>query len=60
MKKIIISLILFLIPIYIYASETVSNETNLAGNAKSAVILEQSTGRVLFEKILMSVLHQLV
>lgn len=50
MKKIIISLILFLIPIYIYASETVSNETNLAGNAKSAVILEQSTGRVLFEK----------
>lgn len=50
MKKIIISLILFLIPIYIYASETVSNETNLASNAKSAVILEQSTGRVLFEK----------
>ena len=50
MKKIIISLILFLIPIYIYASETVSNETNLASSAKSAVILEQSTGRVLFEK----------
>lgn len=50
MKKIIISLILFLIPIYIYASETVSNETNLGTNAKSAVILEQSTGRVLFEK----------
>ena len=50
MKKIIISLILFLIPIYIYASETVSNETALATNAKSAVILEQSTGRILYDK----------
>ncbi len=50
MKKIIISLILFLIPIYIYASETVSNETALATNAKSAVTLEQSTGRILYDK----------
>lgn len=50
MKKIIISLILFLIPINIYASETVSNETALATNAKSAVTLEQSTGRILYDK----------
>ena len=50
MKKIIISFILFLIPINIYASETVSNETALATNAKSAVTLEQSTGRILYDK----------
>ena len=50
MKKILFSLFILITPIIVYASETVSNELELAGNAKSAILIEQSTGQVLFEK----------
>ena len=43
MKKILISL-LFLFPIIIYADE------DLAPNAKSAIMIEASTGEILFQK----------
>ena len=58
MKKliIIISCILCFFPIVVCASETevvleeVTNETTLASNAKSAVLIEAETGKILFEK----------
>ena len=51
MKRIVIFLFSILImPFYIYGAETVDNEINLAEGAKSAIIIEQSTGRILFEK----------
>lgn len=58
MKKIIIiiSCILFMFPCFVRASETeavvevVTNETSLAENAKSAILIEAETGKILFEK----------
>ncbi len=51
MKKIFILLLgLFILPFTINASTTVSNEINLGENAKSAILIEQSTGQILFEK----------
>ena len=45
MKKICLFLMLFLMPIFVLAEEL-----NLAENAKSAVLIEVSTGKVLYEK----------
>lgn len=51
MKKILIILLFILtMPTYIYGAETVSNEMSLAENAKSAILIEQSTGQILFER----------
>ena len=58
MKKliIIISCILCFFPIVVCASETeavleeVTNETTLASNAKSSILIEAETGKILFEK----------
>ena len=49
MKKIITILLLtiLLIPIKIYAED---KNTNLAENAKSAILIESSTGKIIFEK----------
>lgn len=45
MKKILFTIILLLIPISVYAEEV-----DLAPNAKSAIIVESSTGTILFQK----------
>ena len=63
MKKFLIILICLFIPINIYASDTgpiegnelevigeVKEDKGLAGNAKSAILIDASTGEVLFEK----------
>ncbi len=51
MKKIIIfSLFILIMPFIVYGAETVSNELSLGENAKSAILIEQSTGQILFEK----------
>ena len=50
MKKIIIVLLFLILPFTIRAATTVSNEINLAENAKSAILIEQSTGQIIFEK----------
>ena len=50
MKKLLLFLGLLFIPFVIQASETVSKEVDLASNAKSAIIIEQSSGQVLYEK----------
>lgn len=50
MKKIIIFMLGLILPFSIKAATTVSSEINLAQNAKSAILIEQSTGEVLFEK----------
>lgn len=50
MRKIIIVIVLLCTPFFVYAADTVSNEIELAENAKSAIIIEQSTGKVLYEK----------
>ena len=51
MKKLIVFLLLILcIPFFVYGAETVANEITLGENAKSAILIEQSTGKVIFEK----------
>ncbi len=51
MKKLIIfSLFILIMPFIVYGAETVSNELSLGENAKSAILIEQSTGQILFEK----------
>lgn len=50
MKKLLLFLGLLFIPFVSYASTTVSNELELATNAKSAIIIEQSSGQILYEK----------
>lgn len=50
MKKLIIFMLGLILPFSINAATTVSSEINLAQNAKSAILIEQSTGQVLFEK----------
>ena len=51
MKRIVIFLLpILIIPFYVYGAETVSNEITLGENAKSAILIEQSTGQILFEK----------
>lgn len=50
MKKILFSLFILIMPIIINGAETVSNDAELASNAKSAILIEQSTGQILFEK----------
>lgn len=45
MKKIILSLTLLLIPTFVYAEEV-----DLAPNAKAAIIVEASTGTILYQK----------
>ena len=53
MKKIIsLLLVLFLIPSTVFASDTmkVNKETSLASNAKSAILIEPTTGKIIYEK----------
>lgn len=52
MKKIFLFICLFLIPIFVLAEENNEGENSLglADNAKSAIMIEASTGKVLFEK----------
>ena len=50
MKKILFSLFVLIIPIVVYGAETVANEVELANSARSAILIEQSTGQILFEK----------
>lgn len=59
MKKVLsLMIVLCLIPLHIFASETkqvmnesnLSNSINLAQNAKSAIMIEASSGKILFEK----------
>lgn len=63
MKKLLsIFLLLLIFPIYIKAEETTENKSetpglNLAENAKSAIMIEASTGEVLFEKNVHERLH---
>lgn len=45
MKKICLFLILFFIPLFVYAEDL-----NLAENAKSAILIEVSTGEILYSK----------
>ena len=45
MKKICLFLLLFFIPLFVYAEDL-----NLAENAKSAILIEASTGEILYEK----------
>ena len=50
MKIIVFLLTMLVLPFTIYGAETVSNEIDLGQNAKSAILIEQSTGQILFEK----------
>ena len=50
MKKVLFSLFILIIPFIVNGAETVANEVELASNAKSAILIEQSTGQILFEK----------
>ena len=50
MRKVIICLILLLVPFFVNASTYVLSETSLATNAKSAIIVDQLTGKILYEK----------
>ena len=45
MKKICLFFILLIIPLYVHAEDL-----NLAENAKSAILIEASTGEVLYQK----------
>ena len=49
-RLIIFSLFILIVPFIVYGAETVSNEISLGENAKSAILIEQSTGQILFEK----------
>ena len=49
MKKILFSLFVLIIPIVVYGAETVANEVELANSAISAILIEQSTGKILYE-----------
>ena len=49
-RLIIFSLFILIVPFIVYGAETASNEISLGGNAKSAILIEQSTGQILFEK----------
>ena len=50
MKKVLFSLFILILPFIVNGAETVSNDVELASNAKSAILIEQSTGQILFEK----------
>jgi len=50
MKKILFLLFILIMPIIVFASDTVSKDAELASNAKSAILIEQSTGQILYEK----------
>jgi len=50
MKKVLFSLFILIIPFIVNGAETVSNDVELASSAKSAILIEQSTGQILFEK----------
>ena len=52
MKKVLSFLVLLLLPISVIASETkqVVKESSLAPNSKSAIMIEASSGKILFEK----------
>lgn len=51
MKKVLLFLISLLLPISIFASEnTIMVDDSLASNAKSAILIEATTGEILFEK----------
>ena len=51
LKKIILFLCLLFIPIFVFAEEEDrGNNLELASNAKSAIMVEASTGKVLYEK----------
>ena len=45
MKKICLFLLLFFVPLFVYAEDI-----NLAPNAKSAILIEASTGEILYQK----------
>ena len=50
MKKIVLGLFLFLVPFFVNAEEDNNSGLNLASNAKSAIMVETSTGKVIYEK----------
>ena len=52
MKKLFLLICLFYIPVFVFAEEDneVDNILGLANNAKSAIMIEACTGKVLFEK----------
>ena len=51
MKKVIICMLSLMVPFCIKASTTaVNGESNFVENAKSAILIEQSTGQILYEK----------
>lgn len=51
MKKVIICMLSLMVPFCIKASTTVFNEeSGFVENAKSAILIEQSTGQILYEK----------
>ena len=50
MKKLLVVLFLWCIPILVFAEEDVQNTLELASNAKSAIMIEASTGKVIYEK----------
>ena len=49
MKKIILFIFLWCIPVLVFAEED-SSSLELASNAKSAIMIEASTGKVIYEK----------
>jgi len=50
LKKIVLGLFLFLVPFFVNAEEDNNSGLNLASNAKSAIMVETSTGKVIYEK----------
>ena len=50
MKKLIIVLFLLVNPFFVFAEEDVESDLELASNAKSAIMIEASTGKVMYEK----------
>ena len=48
MKKLILLLLLLGMPIFVFAEE--DSGLNLASNAKSAIMIEASTGEILYKK----------
>ena len=50
MKKIFLFLCLLCSPFLVFAEGNIDDSLNLAGNAKSAIMIEVSTGKVIYEK----------
>ena len=50
MKKIMFFIVILLMPITCYGAVTVSKDDELAKNSKSAILIEKTTGKILYEK----------